>query len=236
MTSANTSCMPVLSFLAAGNYEINFIAEGAANVVFQVVVQPGDEHSSIFQGYLLRVPKAGTNAHSYVELQEYWETVVRPLFEPEDLVQQRLVKLGGEEVVSCLNAALELKEEARRADFKGSRVAVVEHGMLVEDMRQTAARDGEEEEGGGEDEGAGDPERLALAMTLRDCACFVRVPAEAGRPVEAKLADLDRKNWEAKRGYWREMERRLVEGGYYEGRELGGVETDCLLEEGTKKV
>lgn len=99
-----------------------------------------------------------------------------------------------------------------------------------------AARDGEEEEGGGEDEGAGDPERLALAMTLRDCACFVRVPAEAGRPVEAKLADLDRKNWEAKRGYWREMERRLVEGGYYEGRELGGVETDCLLEEGTKKV
>jgi inositol-pentakisphosphate 2-kinase len=86
------------------------------------------------------VPKAGTKAHSYVELQEYWETVVKPLFEPEDLVQQRLVKLGGEEVVSCLNAALALKEETRRADFKGSRVAVAEYGMLVEDMRQSMHR------------------------------------------------------------------------------------------------
>lgn len=69
-------------------------------------------------------------------------------------------------------------------------------------------------------------------MTLRDCACFVRVPADARLPVEAKLADLDRKNWEAKTGYWAEMERRLVEGGYYEGREVGGVGTDCLLEAG----
>ena len=42
--------MPVLSFLAAGNYEFNFVGEGAANVVFQVVAQPGDEHGSIFQG------------------------------------------------------------------------------------------------------------------------------------------------------------------------------------------
>lgn len=66
--------------------------------------------------------------------------MVRPLFEPEDLVQQRLVKLGGEEVVSCLNAALALKEETRRADFRGSRVAVAEYGMLVEDMRQSMHR------------------------------------------------------------------------------------------------
>jgi hypothetical protein len=50
MTTANTSCMPVLSFLAAGHYGFNFVGEGAANVVFQVVAQPGDEHSSIFQG------------------------------------------------------------------------------------------------------------------------------------------------------------------------------------------
>lgn len=61
---------------------------------------------------------------------------MRPLFEPEDLVQHQLVKLGGEGVVSRLNAVLVQEEDTRRADFKGSRVAVAEYGMLIEDMRQ----------------------------------------------------------------------------------------------------
>jgi inositol-pentakisphosphate 2-kinase len=83
------------------------------------------------------VPKAGTKAHSYVELQEYWEAVVTPLFEPEDLVQHRLVNLGGEELVSRMNAVLAQNEGIRRADFRGSRVAQAQYGMLVEDMRQS---------------------------------------------------------------------------------------------------
>jgi inositol-pentakisphosphate 2-kinase len=74
-----------------------------------------------------------------MELQEYWETVVRPLFDPEDLVQHQLIKLGSEDVVSRLNAVLNDEEQTRRADFRGSRVAVVEYGMLVEDMRQSMA-------------------------------------------------------------------------------------------------
>lgn len=76
---------------------------------------------------------------------------------------------------------------------------------------------------------AHDPQ-FQLAMTLRDCTCFVRVPADPSRPVEAKLADLDKKNWAAKLGYWQATERRLIEGGYYEGRELPRQETDCQLE------
>lgn len=68
-----------------------------------------------------------------------------------------------------------------------------------------------------------------LAMTLRDCTCFVRIPADPGAPVEAKLADLDKKNAAAKLGYWQAMERRLLEGGYYEGREVPRLETDCQL-------
>ncbi|KAH6849782.1 inositol pentakisphosphate 2-kinase-like protein [Chaetomium sp. MPI-CAGE-AT-0009] len=368
MSPTNTSCIPVLSFLATGNYEFKFVGEGAANVVFEVIAPPGDEHSSIFQGYLLRVPKAETKAHNYVELQEYWETVVAPLFGHEELVQQRLVKLGSEEVASRLNATLELKEETRRPDFRGSRVAIAEYGMLVEDMRQrhtddltlefkpkwlaqsrhaplsatrcrTCAREALRQHSkphaakkrtplcplnllacatsptalahvtaqlstlapltgvcpastatttttipptqqqqqqqrqqrqqreqrqqqqqharlttwlrtnallprlraaqlahDDDDDDGANPSRVALAMTLRDCACFVRVPADAGQAVEAKLGDLDRKNWEAKMGYWREMEGRLVEGGFYEGREEGveGVETDCLLERGVE--
>lgn len=81
----------------------------------------------------------------------------------------------------------------------------------------------------GDDDDTHDP-RFPLAMTLRDCTCFVRIPADPSRPVEAKLADLDKKNRAAKLGYWQEMERRLVDGGYYEGREEGGrIETNCQL-------
>ncbi|KAK4106447.1 inositol pentakisphosphate 2-kinase-like protein [Parathielavia hyrcaniae] len=325
---------------AAGRNEFNFVGEGASNAVFDVVASSNDGSSdSILQGTgnLLRVPKAGTKAHTYVELQEYWEAVVRPLFEPRDLVQHRLVRLGGEEVISRLNSVLAQNEDIRRVDFKGSRVAAVEYGMLVEDMRQRdsddltlefkpkwlvqspnappsatrcrncarealkhhtkhtnhpsdsppilcpldfltcanspatltqianhlcslnplipspqtthpaqyrrlidwlrtntvlarlrAAQLANDRQGPLRAD-AHDPE-FQLAMTLRDCTCFVRVPADAALPVEAKLADLDKKNWAVKLGYWQAMERRLIEGGYYEGREVARVGTDCQLE------
>lgn len=69
-----------------------------------------------------------------------------------------------------------------------------------------------------------------LTMTLRDCTCFLRVPGDASRPVEAKLGDLDRKNGSAKREYWDEMERKLTQGGYYEGKEHPRQRTACWLE------
>lgn len=61
---------------------------------------------------------------------------MRPLFEPQHLVRQELVRLGGRGIVSRLNAVLAQEEPRRRVDFRGSRVAEAEYGMLVEDMRQ----------------------------------------------------------------------------------------------------
>lgn len=69
--------------------------------------------------------------------------------------------------------------------------------------------------------------RLQLAMTLRDCSCFLRVPADPDSPVEAKLGDLDKKNLAAKLRYWQQTEMRLIEGGYYDGKEVNGVEVNC---------
>ena len=69
---------------------------------------------------------------------------------------------------------------------------------------------------------------LALAMTLRDCSCFVRISA-AGQ-VEAKLADLDMKNSDAKAMKWEEQETRLVAEGYYSAQENPQQATNCLLE------
>jgi hypothetical protein len=93
----------------------------------------------IRKGNLLRVPKAGTKAHPHEELQVYWETVVKPLFNPEDLVQHQLIRLGGSEAVSRLNAVLAQEDATRRVDFRGTRVAEAEYGMLIEDMRQRMA-------------------------------------------------------------------------------------------------
>lgn len=80
--------------------------------------------------------------------------------------------------------------------------------------------------------GTKDKEELALAMTLRDCTCFVRISEnEKGEVrVEAKLADLDKKNWDAKLEYWQGMDEVLKEGGYYEGVEVPRVGTRCLRE------
>ncbi|KAJ2899600.1 inositol-pentakisphosphate 2-kinase [Zalerion maritima] len=78
-----------------------------------------------------------------------------------------------------------------------------------------------------------------LAMALRDCSCFIRIPGAAEcangngvaarRVVEAKLGDVDKKNWEKKLGYWRELEEDLCQG-YYRGTEKPRQRTKCQLE------
>jgi inositol-pentakisphosphate 2-kinase len=312
--------------------KIQFIGEGAANIVVELRLSDG---TNAFPGIylqllyshtypdttaanLLRVPKAGTTAYPYTQLQSYWETSIKPLFNPEDLVQQSLLPLADNTTLTKqLNTLLSTRESSRRHDFRGSRVAETGCAMLVEDMRaqnpddvflefkpkwlaqspsapaaSTRCRNCAREVYGARkkeltgsvpkpcplkllsnpDEAvtsllstpspqrdrlavwlrsdnvlkrlrdlqvkldrdgplkadAGD-EEFQLAMTLRDCTCFVRIPSDGDRPIEAKLGDLDRKNAEGKMGYWREMERNLVEGGFYEGTEEGGVAVDCGL-------
>lgn len=99
-----------------------------------------------FPGKLLRVPKHNYKALPYSDLQKYWEAQVSPLFEPHELVQQRLVRLPSDPAfVARLNQELEELEKAshRRPDFVGHLVdADVEVGMLVEDMRAHAAGSG----------------------------------------------------------------------------------------------
>ncbi|KAI0013705.1 inositol-pentakisphosphate 2-kinase-domain-containing protein [Xylariaceae sp. FL0662B] len=76
---------------------------------------------------------------------------------------------------------------------------------------------------------------FGLAMTLRDCSCYVRVPvADERAPVVVKLADVDKKNWREKQTYWQESHRNLVENGWYTGEEAAEgdeplVETACVL-------
>lgn len=67
-----------------------------------------------------------------------------------------------------------------------------------------------------------DSENLELAMTLRDCSIFMRFDWAGERPIEVKLADLDRKDWTTRLERWRSTEKRLLDGGWYTGEEVAG--------------
>ncbi len=97
-----------------------------------------DSVSETNLGKLLRVPKAGTKAFPHEVLQKYWEEIIKPEFEEQQLVQQSLVQLLGTNVVPRLNEVLS-KVEGRRKDFEGSTVGDAEFAMLVEDMRKVSA-------------------------------------------------------------------------------------------------
>ncbi|KAF2179343.1 hypothetical protein K469DRAFT_716345 [Zopfia rhizophila CBS 207.26] len=73
--------------------------------------------------------------------------------------------------------------------------------------------------------------QLRLAMTLRDCSMFVKVYySRQTIAVESKLGDLDFKSVEKVPG-WIEKEKRLVEGGFYMGKEgdAGMNASECCL-------
>jgi inositol-pentakisphosphate 2-kinase len=63
-------------------------------------------------------------------------------------------------------------------------------------------------------------EKFCLAMTLRDCTVFLRLPADEtdDKNIEARLGDLDLKSPD-KAEYWKKMERKLIEEGWYQGTE-----------------
>ncbi|KAK4194734.1 inositol-pentakisphosphate 2-kinase [Triangularia verruculosa] len=325
--------IPDISDFCPENWTINFVNEGAANLVFEVGLPPGIPSTAgshrkrghdIFQGNLLRVPKAGAKTFPYPELQQYWESTVTPLFPEENLVQQQLVRLGHSpsKVISRLDELLIKEESRRRKDFRGTRVLPdAQYGMLIEDMRSQntsdlflefkpkwlspspsqrtrcrncareayrdhldpshhkahrlgilcpldflACRDSPQSLDSvlkhilpassspaqrnhllnwlktntllpllQKVQSEHDPSsgvNLELSMTLRDCSLFLRIssPSEESMKIEAKLADLDKKNATKKKDHWEELERNLVEGGFYDGKETPREETDCLLE------
>ncbi|CAN8096280.1 unnamed protein product [Discula destructiva] len=148
MATSNTLDLDLIPATAT----CTFVGEGRANIVFTLSLTNDDgndtahyRHSHL-QGQLLRLPKATASTNNnkaipYPELQHYWETRIRPLFPPTELVQQRLVWLPTNDLpffVSTLNAQLAALDASgtRRPDFVGHRIADnVAIGMLVEDMR-----------------------------------------------------------------------------------------------------
>jgi inositol-pentakisphosphate 2-kinase len=71
-------------------------------------------------------------------------------------------------------------------------------------------------------------ELLLVAMTLRDCTLFLRLPEDEAddAQIEARLGDLDVKSPD-KAPYWKQTEQELIDGGFYQGR--AGLPLNCSL-------
>lgn len=72
-------------------------------------------------------------------------------------------------------------------------------------------------------------DQLSAAMALRDCSCYIRIPA-SNKPIEARLGDLDKKNASHKLDYWRSTEVELREGGFYTEEENPYQPVLCTLD------
>lgn len=137
-----------------------YLAEGRANVVFRFVsasatlpVSPGNSHnnsdtvpsvngSSVpdlpvqLRGKLLRLRKEIPSGISYQEITKNFDKVIRPLFSPEELVDQHLVCLPKGLVQHC-NDLLRIGEKTGERPHKrhGVYLSVGEPmGLLVTDM------------------------------------------------------------------------------------------------------
>lgn len=269
------------------------------------------------------MPKDGRDSFPYEQHQRFFNNVILTLINREDLVEQELVSIRGSGVVEQLNSILEARDSQRRKDWQGTRVADVEYGMLVQDLRNTdpehttiiefkpkwllpspnapadavrcrsCARNAQQRSLGkqvkqefcsldllicrvkgpksedaalrvlhavfeasplsteaekqsvvhwlqttplftrlaraqgqlnptGFKEGEITRESLTdlqAAQTLRDCACFLKVPRGTTGTVEARLGDMDEKNGYQKLQYWIDTELDLINGGLYQAKE-----------------
>ncbi|KAB8072965.1 inositol-pentakisphosphate 2-kinase [Aspergillus leporis] len=328
--------------------QLVYLAEGGANVIYRIVsaksaiaskkelpiaintAVPGvlDTFSvpSEFKGKLLRLRKDTKSGIPYQEIARNFDKTIRPLFKPEELVDQELVYLPKGLVQYCNDqlCAAELvgKRPKRR---QGVYLSTTEpFGLLITDMttfgdpgtvlaelkpkwllqspsapanarrcRTCALRDMKNHETrrtGGKDEqsfcpldlvsekyesvlcatrsvkGCKDPNRLAqvlywnptmqkllahqrahrevglhgppaqsrdksLAMTLRDCTMFIKMPRDETEPSEIRLGDLDLKTGAGgKAKYWLDLEKQLISEGWYLGSKTCSHTSDCALQ------
>jgi inositol-pentakisphosphate 2-kinase len=67
------------------------------------------------------------------------------------------------------------------------------------------------------------------AMTLRDCSVYLRFPSDGDtRPIEARIGDLDLKSKDKKQ-YWHDLEKQLIDEGWYQGTEEHQQPNKCQL-------
>ncbi|KAL4804451.1 inositol-pentakisphosphate 2-kinase [Aspergillus unguis] len=129
----------IKSFQLPPGAQLAYLAEGGANIVYRIL-SPGPNGLPIvpveYKGKLLRLRKDTKAGVSYQEIVRNFDKNIRPLFKPEELVDQELVYLPSGLIQQC-------NDQLRTADISGKRSkqrrgiylsAVEPFGLLVTDM------------------------------------------------------------------------------------------------------
>ncbi|KAJ6010625.1 Inositol-pentakisphosphate 2-kinase [Penicillium sp. IBT 35674x] len=136
--------------------QLVYLAEGGANVIYRfvaapiksslVVREPKRPVSPImideprlpvgFQGKLLRLRKKTAGDISYKEINRNFNTIVRPLFKPEELVDQSLILLPGDLIQRCNEQLVAIEHNGQRPKKRhgGYLCADEPFGLLITDM------------------------------------------------------------------------------------------------------
>lgn len=128
-----------------------YVAEGRANVVFSITVpaiwkgerqEPITVPPEFFDDKLLRVRKAVQTTVVCETAQMDWQICIKPLFEENQIVDQRLIDLRQGNVIQRLNAELKAREldtinDPPKRPTKRRNIYLADdiHGLLVTDMR-----------------------------------------------------------------------------------------------------
>ncbi|KAL4941834.1 hypothetical protein BDV06DRAFT_173237 [Aspergillus oleicola] len=123
--------------------QLAYLAEGGANIIYRIVAPsalPGSNNSPTvpaqYKGKLLRLRKDTPAGVSYQEIIRNFDKNIRPLFKPEELVDQELVYLPKGVTQQC-NEQLHSAEIAgkRPKQRRGVYLSITEpFGLLVTDM------------------------------------------------------------------------------------------------------
>ncbi|OJI98353.1 hypothetical protein ASPVEDRAFT_123172 [Aspergillus versicolor CBS 583.65] len=116
--------------------QLSYLAEGGANVIYRIVAPTIMTVPAEYKGKLLRLRKDTPGGVSYQEIARNFDKNIRPLFKPEELVDQELVHLPEGLTQKC-NEQLRTDELTGRRpkQRRGLYLSVTEpFGLLVTDM------------------------------------------------------------------------------------------------------
>lgn len=144
--------MDILALDPDSLIELEYLAEGAANVVYRIRFPPQSpsissdlelENTEILplrsdpriSGKLLRLRKDLPFTVPVIESQKYWESVIYPLFAPQNLVQQVLFRPSSTLLKRCNSALHSMESDGIRAGKRyHAYLAEENHGTLITDM------------------------------------------------------------------------------------------------------
>ncbi|KAI1000468.1 hypothetical protein K3495_g7729 [Podosphaera aphanis] len=141
------------SLILPANVQLEYLNEGAANIVYKISIAPNTglspsevgpseldtkKNNSVFEKKLLRLRKDLPTSNPVGISQSHWTNLIAPLFNSNEIVQQSLVSVKPSGIIQRLNQELQdwehSKYKTRPKNRHGVYLADEDYGLLVTNM------------------------------------------------------------------------------------------------------